>query len=126
MPNWNDIYDTTTFMAHDKEGNKVFFTQKEGLPKSIKNKPFAIITAWNPDHKELSLAENKARNESLKDDLITTGLHFYPSLGTGTDGHSEESFTVEDIALDEAVRLGRKYGQYAIAYNDSLGFRFER
>lgn len=126
LMNWGNIYSETSFMARDADGAEITFTKKGGVPLLIKDKQFAVITAWNPDNNQLTVEENKARNGLLENDLKKTKYVFYPSLGTGTDGHSEGSFTIEEISLTEAVEFGHKYGQHAIAYNDARGFVFER
>lgn len=123
---WNKIYNETSFMVKDISGTEITFTHDIGLPSSIKNIKFAIITAWNPDNKIISDSENRIRNQSLEGDLEKLSYVYYPSSGTGTDGHSEASFTIEGISAEQAVALGTKYGQYAIVYNDSEGFVFKR
>ncbi len=59
----------------------------------------------------------------LERDLIQSGYVFYKTVGV-LAGHSEESFTVENILKPKAVYFGIKYRQHAILYNDSVGVQF--
>lgn len=55
--------------------------------------------------------ENQKRNEELERDLKQLG-QYTPSTGEGPDGTwVEEGFAVFGIGLEQALELGRKYGQ---------------
>jgi len=40
------------------------------------------------------------------------------------DGHCETGFLIYDISLDEALKLGRLYEQYAIFFNDTKYLKY--
>lgn len=80
-------------------------------------RPFAIITASNPDNNTLSDEENLARNKKLYKELNSN----YKLLETKGcyAGHCEEGYLVFDISLAEAVVVGQRYDQFAIFYNST-------
>jgi hypothetical protein len=86
------------------------------LPPLLKKKQFAIITAWNPNNRELTLEDNRLRNNKLEEMIKLRAYIYYPSIGATPD-HSEESFTVENISEADAVFLGS-----IIASNRALFF----
>ena len=79
-------------------------------------KSYAFITAWNPFSKLLHLPENQRRNKDLETELKNTACFILPGFGIGEDDNwpPEESFFAPGIAAEDAIRLGRKYGQNAI------------
>ena len=78
--------------------------------------PFAIITAWNPDNIELSAEVNRKNDAQLYKELYS--YRTLEARGCYED-HCEAGYLVFDMDLKEALRLGQKYKQYAIFYNDS-------
>ena len=118
------IYHKTQFMFHDEHDQPVYFHVGDTpIAPALKKKQFAIITAWNPLNKTLTLEENRLSNNELQQLLTNHGYTYYPSTGTIGD-HTEESYTIENISEEEAIQLGRKFDQYAILYNDPTGPRF--
>lgn len=86
-------------------------------------KTCVFITAWNPASRMLSKTENLLRNNNLKTDLIKTSRQVLPALhlaGAG-DWPPEESFWAGDISAENAILLGRKYGQNAIVWWEKDG-----
>ena len=78
---------------------------------------YAFITAWNPLPVILSLEENRKRNEELENELKNNGLQYTLGLGISADGKwSEESFFVENISIEKANELAKKYGQLAFVF----------
>ena len=121
-----EAYEQTTFQVKDGSGKLISFTVKNWQTHPfLKNKRFAIITAFNPMNKVVSAAENQKNNLCLEQVLKEMGLLFYASVGALGD-HSEESFTIEGITLSEARALGRRFEQYAILYCDQNGPYFSR
>lgn len=119
-----DLYSDTQFMVKDHEGNLVYFTVNTAKDFPVlKKKSFAVITAWNPHNRALSILENNVRNEALRKDITQSSHYFYPSAGTLGD-HTEDSFTIEGISEKDATALGKKYDQHAILFNDIDGLRF--
>jgi hypothetical protein len=77
---------------------------------------WAFISAWNPASRELPPAQNDARHAEL---LAIIGERGWSCLdGSGipadSDWTAEASVLVLGISLDEAVALGRRFGQNAI------------
>jgi hypothetical protein len=78
---------------------------------------WAFITAWNPLPLVLSLEENRKRNEELENELKNNGLQYTLGLGISADEKwSEESFFVENISIEKANELAKKYGQLAFVF----------
>jgi len=80
---------------------------------------YTFITAWNPQSQPLSDTENEKRNQQLANDL--TAYTIFPAAGvpaTGENWQAETSFFVLNIARENAMALGRKYGQLAIVFGE--------
>lgn len=77
---------------------------------------WAFLTAWNPASVELSRAENDARQDDLKRDLVSAGYRYLPGEGVGDDPEwqPEETLLVLGISRGKAVALGRDFGQLAV------------
>jgi len=123
---WMNLYYRTFFQVKDQTGNLIRFTAltADQYP-FLKQKQFAIITAFNPMNRVVPRDENQKMNEKLAVDLIRGGYVFYPTVGE-LDGHAEGSFTIENISQAQAVEIGVKYRQHSILYNDAEGVRFVR
>jgi len=124
--NLMDLYSRTTFSVKDLLDNLVNFTAvtAENHP-ILKKKRFSIITAFNPMNESTSERDNQRNHKRLKGDLSKLEYVHYETVGT-LDGHSELSFTIEEIPYEEAMKIGAKYRQYAILFNDEKGIRFIR
>ena len=78
---------------------------------------YAFITAWNPLPEILSLESNKFRNIELKKDIEKLALIYVDGLGISNDGKwSEDSFFIENISIEKANELAKKYGQLAFVF----------
>ena len=77
---------------------------------------WCYITAWNPGVERPTLGENQQRNADLLLDLRAAGCEVFDGRGIGEDPgwEPEESFLALGIPAEQAVELGRRYGQYAI------------
>ncbi len=84
---------------------------------------FVIITAWNPENTTLSELENIQNNQRLEKVLESMGKDFVPALGY-LDKHSEESYCVFKLDLQQALDLGKRFHQFSIFYYgcDFLGY----
>lgn len=121
-----DLYERTTYSVRGLDGLEIFFTVRDAFKvPGLKDRAFAILTAWNPMNKKLGLDENRLRNENLQGYLRRTHYVFYPSRGVLGD-HYEESFTVENMPESEALRLGTLFEQYAVVVQDAGGCRLIR
>lgn len=80
-------------------------------------KEWAFITAWNPLPDVLPLEENVLRNNSLLAELALLGYISHKAKGVSSDGQwEEESFFIENIDKETALKMSRKYGQLAFVY----------
>lgn len=84
---------------------------------------WAFVTAWNPGSKKLGDAENRNRQGQLEAEVAQGGYVFFRGAGVpdGKDWLPEESMLILGIERDEALRLGRKYGQVAVVCGFSGG-----
>jgi len=80
-------------------------------------RPFAIITAVNPNMQALTDTQNNQENKKLFKKLSKKKYDFFPSQGE-LSGHSEESYIIYDISFDEALNLGSLFNQESIVFND--------
>lgn len=120
------VYRKTHFFVQNLEKRLVSFTSGTiHRHPFLKKKKFAVITAWNPMNKPLSLRANQKNNQVLEARLKKTKYCFYKTRGFWR-GHSEESFTIEGISKKKAVQLGDEFRQYAILYHDQNGMHFLR
>jgi hypothetical protein len=77
---------------------------------------WAFITAWNPGSRQIPAEENEARQAELLGILRERGWRCFDGAGIPdrSDWHPETSVLVLGISKDEAVTLGRRFGQNAI------------
>ena len=87
------------------------------------DRPFCIITAYNPHNRTLPLQENRDRNQQLYSSLYSKGYKILKATGC-LDEHCEAGFLIYDISLNEALRLGVFYEQYAIFYCDTRCLKY--
>ena len=64
-----------------------------------------------------TVAENNIANKKLQKTLSKNRYVFLSSIGE-LSGHSEESFIVYDITLEEALEIGREFQQESIVINN--------
>lgn len=82
-------------------------------------RPFAVVTAHNPGSQPLPAEENARRHRELEQVLREGGYELAPGVGRSPDGKwREEGFTVFGIGLEEALAVGRRFGQNAIVYGE--------
>ena len=82
---------------------------------------WAFITAWNPGSNLTSREQNAAAQAKLRQILQDAGFSFYEGSGIpdGADWEPERSVWIPGIGRDEAVELGRRFGQKAIVVGRS-------
>lgn len=81
-----------------------------------------FITAYNPQHgSDLAPENNVTRQETLRAQLAARGVRYFAGAGIGSDPHwdPEASLLVPGVTQDEAVRLGRDFGQNAVVWIES-------
>ncbi len=79
----------------------------------------AFITAWNPRSVALPAAENQARQQHLREDIVSRDLSTLPGQGLPPDPswEPEDSLLVLDLDVPEALALALAHEQYAIVYH---------
>ncbi len=84
---------------------------------------FAILTAFNPGSVVAEPEANAEAQSRLECDLLEGGFEPYVGENEATEGEwpPEETCFVFGISKDEALELGRKYGQNAIVFGASDG-----
>jgi hypothetical protein len=82
---------------------------KGGWPES-----FGVVTAWNPEEKNLPEAENALRSALLRVDLEPLGLRYFSVTGYDLESdHYEKGFGIV-CEKEEVIRLGREWNQLAV------------
>lgn len=76
---------------------------------------WAFITAWNPLPEILSYQENQKRNQELEKVLKQEDYKVFAGYGIAKNGlWKEASLFVISIGRNEAIDLGKQFGQLAI------------
>ena len=77
---------------------------------------FAIITAYDPEGRAASPADNIAADAMLRAELQAAGFRLHRLTGGSADGvHLEPGWGVA-VGLPGAVEFGRRYRQVAVFY----------
>lgn len=96
--------------------NETFDFTIDTLPSSeLFVRPFAILTAYNPNNILLPYDTNMQHNKELFRFLMQSDYLFDRALGY-LDEHSEESYCIYGINFEEAIAIGKMFDQYAIFY----------
>jgi len=77
------------------------------------------IAKYKRTKKQAQKAENNKKTEQLKQDIKDLGLSFIKTYGSWHENDkttSEQSFIVPNISKEDAMKLGKKYGQYSIIF----------
>ena len=84
---------------------------------------WAYVTACNPGSVLLSKEENTARQSELARIVAERGFAAYPGEGIGDGGAwpAEPSLLIVGITHEDAVDLGRRFGQVAVVYGEYSG-----
>lgn len=87
-----------------------------GLVPTVKT--LAFITGENPNGKAADVSVNKEANTRLEKQLRTMNLGFKKIKGHY--GGPENSFFIPNISKEEALGLGKQYGQESIIFGEKL------
>jgi hypothetical protein len=115
-----DLYDTTIVsIQHPEHGCTdpalVAIERKQGA---------VVLTAWNPGLERPTEAENRQANERMLGELLATGHEVWRADGRAPDGtFEEEGWIVWGLALDQALVLALRFGQFAVYTFDDSGLR---
>jgi Protein of unknown function (DUF3293) len=97
----NPLYKETRFRAE---------LPQTGLPDR-----FGIITAWNPDGRDVSAEANASATERLRSALLKKGHIIFPVTGGSPDfSHAEPGFGVLLESSEETVQWGQRFRQEAV------------
>lgn len=89
--------------------------------KKMHRKTWAYLTAWNPHSTPLSLKENCMRQAALLNDLTEWPVFSGQGIPDNGDWHAEESILIPGMQLDHALRIARKWEQFAFLYGEIDG-----
>lgn len=122
------VYRATAYLVDGPSGRFTIrvgerCTQVEQLIVELGATCWAFITALNPGSRQLSSEENQSRHRALEERVCTLGYAYYPGEGVGDSGEwpAEESLFVLGIGEEEAISLGREFGQAAIVVGEIGG-----
>ena len=116
-----NAYKTTTYSVPGLGLNIRVGEYDKVLQKTLKQHnltTWAFITAWNPESRQLSLPDNRDRNQALLTQLKSEGFAIYEGIGIPdiSDWTPEESLFVMGVSQQRAIELGIKYGQNALIF----------
>ncbi len=115
MPDYTKIYFHNIYEIVLTSDTTYTFSLRSFIDNPFFERPFGIITAYNPNNNTLSEEENLSKNQKLYNEL-NSKYELLEAKGS-YKGHCEEGFLVFDITLAEAVEIGRRHEQFAIFYN---------
>jgi hypothetical protein len=83
-------------------------------------RPWAFVTAWNPQARRRPPAENLAAQRELLTALQKQpGVAVHPALGVGTSGWSEPSLFVVGAGVHALDKLARTHAQLAYVHGEA-------
>jgi len=87
----------------------------------LKNRVWGMLTAQNPNAKQLSEKENYERNKQAEKWLINKGYIFKPIEGVYEQ--KEDSYFVPNLSFEDAVEFAKKFSQESVATNEGLVYQ---
>lgn len=97
------------------------FESDEAFQSTVRDGQWGMLTAENPDAKQVSDAENKQVNERAEEWLRSRG--YTPQRIFGKYGNSENSFFVEGLTTEDAVEFAREFSQESVATDKGLVYQ---
>lgn len=84
---------------------------------------WAYVTGFNPGSIALSPEENEQHHRRLVRQIEHSGYTAFTGEGIGDDGRwpPERSLLILGLGRDDAIGLGREFGQLAIVYGEEGG-----
>jgi hypothetical protein len=122
MLSYAEIYLRNIYEVVLAPHNSIFFSLTDFRDSLFFDRTFAIITAHNPQNRDLPKTANRLLDQKLYSHLYSR-YELLRARGC-LEEHCEEGYLVYDITLDDAIDIGRRYSQYAIFYNsgDALSY----
>ena len=115
MPDYAKIYLHNSYEIALSSNTTYTFSLQHFKDNPLFDRPFAIITAFNPHNNTMSYQENLSRNQKLYNEL-NSNYDLLEAKGCYS-GHCEEGYLIFEISLSEVIVLGHKYEQFAVFYN---------
>ena len=115
MPDYAKVYLHNRYEVVLSSHTTYTFSLLPFIDNPLFDRPFAIVTAFNPHNNILSYQENLSRNKKLYIEL-NSKYDLLEAIGCH-EGHCEEGYLIFDISFNAAIELGQKYEQYAVFYN---------
>ena len=101
---------------------RVDLTLPAELVPTVGSRPWAFITAWNPQARRRPQAENLAAQRELLVALQNQpGVTVYPAVGVGSSGWIEPSLFAIGADIDVLDNLARKHAQLAYVHGQANG-----
>lgn len=92
------------------------------LASAVGSRPWAFITAWNPQARRRPPAENLAAQRELLAALQNRpGVAVYPAIGVGSTGWIEPSLFAIGADVDMMDSLAGKHAQLAYVHGQADG-----
>ena len=114
---WKVLYQHTKFLINFGSESAWFSFQFIPLNNKFLLRPFAIITALNPNMQQYSDKGNSSAQKKLYELLVKEKYNVQSSMGE-LSGHSEDSYIIFDISQERALEIGKKFNQQSIVFND--------
>jgi Protein of unknown function (DUF3293). len=120
---WSSYPETVLIFAGDPE---ITIDLREPVPPATKNalfalgldRPFAILTSYNPRGKVLDATENEGRFAELEAELRSSGIEYLVMDACAPDKSHCECSVAIGIDRSEALRIAERWEQIAIFWWD--------
>jgi hypothetical protein len=116
-------YRATTYTADTPEGEIAIRIDESNarldrllVARSVTS--WAYVTAYNPASIPTVTSENEARQRKLRTEVAGSGHVFFEGEGIGDSWPAELSLLILGITDEDAVALGRRFGQLAIVVGE--------
>ncbi len=122
MADYRAIYFRNIYEVELLSGSIFSFSLIDFKNSDFYDRPFAIISAFNPQNRSLEAQQNRARDRQLYNEL-NSNRTILKARGC-LDGHCEDGYLVYDITEVEAIAIALQYDQYAIFYNSTEALQY--
>jgi len=97
------------------------FKDPELFTQALQTKEWALLTPENPNYQKLGRLKNKARRIEFEKDIRELGYEPIKAKGIyKPDGYRENSYLIPGMSTEEAIVLGKKWGQAEVATDKGL------
>jgi len=98
------------------------YTNPETVMAAIRHGRYTIVTGNNPGTEEVPPEKNAELTAAFKKELDDKGIEYIGPLPSKYENIPEDSFLLVNVNPEEALALGKKFGQSAIASPKGLYF----